>query len=74
MWKAGHILTNEPGDVSSARHPPSHVSSLSPLLYGDGDGDNRFAGASTFDESRKGATSILQSVIWVSPKCQVEDS
>jgi hypothetical protein len=44
------------------------ASSPSPLLYRDGNGDDRFVGVFELDESvGKGATSILQSVIWVSP-------
>jgi hypothetical protein len=33
-----------------------------------------FVGYSTFDKSGTGATSILQSVVWVSPKRQVRNA
>jgi hypothetical protein len=29
-------------------------------------------GVATFDRSGKGATSILQSVVWVSPNCPIK--
>jgi hypothetical protein len=41
------------------------------FLYRSGNGDDRFVGASASDESEKGVTSILQSVIWVRPKLSV---
>jgi len=33
-----------------------------------------FVGVTTFDKSGKGATSILQSVVWVSPKRQLRNT
>jgi hypothetical protein len=33
-----------------------------------------FVGAATFDKLGTGATSILQTVIWVSPKCQLRNA
>jgi hypothetical protein len=55
----------------SRRHsgPPSHVSSPLPYPYRViGMVMIALVGVATFDKSGKGATSIIQAVIWVSPK------
>ena len=41
-------------------------------IYRGGDGDDRFCGVATFDKSGKGATSILQIVVWVSSDCPIK--
>lgn len=46
--------------------PPSSISSPSPLLYKDWNGNDGFSGIARLGEWGKGVTSILHSVIWVS--------
>jgi hypothetical protein len=43
-------------------------------IYRGGNGDDSFVGVATFDKSGTGATSILQAVIWVSPKRQLSNA
>src|SRR5918998_6459538 len=55
--------------------PPSHVSSPFPYPYRViGMVMIAFVGVATFDKPGTGATSILQAVIWVSPKRQLRNA
>ena len=55
--------------------PPSHVSLPFPYPYRViGMVMIAFVGVATFNKSGKGATSILQSVVWVSPKRQLRNA
>jgi hypothetical protein len=55
--------------------PPSHASSPFPYTYRViGMVMISFVGLATFNKSGKGATSILEAVIWVSPKRQLRNA
>src|SRR5829696_3395252 len=64
-----------PGPSHHLSGPPSHLSSPLPYPYRViGMVMIAFVGVATFDKPGTGATSILQSVVWVSPKRQLRNA
>src|SRR5215213_11458861 len=63
-----------PAHLTSLGTPFSRIITIPISIYRCGDGDDRFSGVATLDKSGKGATSILQAVIWVSPKRQLRNA
>src|SRR5215208_7699392 len=57
-----------------ARHPFFIIITILISIYRDWDGDDGSSQVYTFDKPGTGATSILQAVIWVSPKRQLRNT
>jgi hypothetical protein len=56
-----------------ARHPFFNIITIPISIYRDWDGYDGSSQVYTFDKPETGATSILQAVIWVSPKRQLRN-